>query len=181
MSKPSNIFRLALLAAVLPAVAGKLYKWVDEDGNVHYSDSPVEGAEAVDLPEPTTFDAPRVSPRPARPAPEEDPSAAFGYTEFEFISPKQDQVFWATGGEIPVQLDLVPPLQPGHELNLYFNGELTPDSPLAGLGTTLTGVYRGAHTIRAVIVGPDGEEIAATETVTFHVKQRSIANPRRGN
>lgn len=31
---------LALVLAAGPAVAGKLYKWTDQDGNVHYTDHP---------------------------------------------------------------------------------------------------------------------------------------------
>ncbi len=37
------MFRIALIiafSAVLAAEAGQVYKWVDEDGNVHYSDQP---------------------------------------------------------------------------------------------------------------------------------------------
>jgi hypothetical protein len=41
---------LLLLLAVTPLAAGELYKWVDEDGTVHFSDrKPADGAERVDL------------------------------------------------------------------------------------------------------------------------------------
>ena len=166
---------------LLPLVAWTgTYKWVDKDGNVHYSDQPVEGAEPVKLPEPTTFDAPEVRPGSMpRTDEREQPAKAdtvAGYTDFGFISPKQDQVFWATGGEVPVQLSLRPGLREGHVINLYFNGELTA-SPMTGLGTTLQEAWRGAHTVRAVIVDAAGKEVASAGPVTFHVKQRSIANP----
>lgn len=174
------IFILAALLAAFAAHAGT-YKWIDKDGKVHYSDTPPpQGAEEVELPKPTTFDAPEVSIPPARNADPDEPGAR-GYERFDFISPKQDQVFWATGGDIPVQLALQPGLRREHALALYFNGE---QIPLAGLGTTLTGVFRGAHTLRAVIVGADGAEFASTPTITFHVKQQSIpqqtARPKPG-
>ena len=39
-----------MILGVLPAVAlGQVYRWVDEDGKVHYSDKPVEQAERVDV------------------------------------------------------------------------------------------------------------------------------------
>lgn len=170
----------AILLLLLPAAGAATYKWVDKDGNTHYSDTPVEGAEPVKLPEPTTFDAPQPQPRAARsprngePVETETPE---GYSAFEFISPKQDQVFWATGGKVPVQLDLEPGLRQGHGINLYFNGKLLEES-LSGLGTTLTEAFRGAHTVRAVVVNQAGEEIASAGPITFHVKQRSIINPR---
>lgn len=162
----------AVLLIALPAGAGT-YKWVDKNGNVHYSDTPPpQGAEEVELPKPTTFDAPDVAPRSA-PA-ETDDELAPSYRSLEFISPKQDQVFWATGGEIPMQLAVEPALRRGHRVQLFLDGELTPDSPLEGLGTLLSGVYRGAHTLRAVIVDTNGQEILSSSTVTFHVKQRAI-------
>ncbi len=41
---------LFMILGVLPAVAlGQVYRWVDEDGKVHYSDKPVEQAERVDV------------------------------------------------------------------------------------------------------------------------------------
>ncbi|MBW3566958.1 MAG: DUF4124 domain-containing protein [Proteobacteria bacterium] len=169
------------LLLLLPVAVAGTYKWVDKDGNTHYSDTPVEGAEPVKLPEPTTFDPPKPQPRKARSPLNEEPAeseAPEGYATFEFISPKHDQIFWATGGEVPVQLSLEPGLRQGHGINLYFNGKLLEDSPMSGLGTTLTEAFRGAHTVRAVIVNAAGEEIASAGPVTFHVKQRSIINPR---
>lgn len=163
-----------LLAVALPLVAlAGTYKWVDKNGNVHYSDTPPpEGAQEVELPKPMTFEAPDV---PHRPAPDRvEAEAAPAYRRFEFISPKQDQVFWAVGGEVPVQLAVEPALRDGDRVQLFVNGELTANSPLGGLGTTLTDVYRGAHSLRAVIVDVDGNEILSTAPVTFHVKQRSI-------
>lgn len=161
------------LVLLVPFAAAGTYKWVDKDGNVHYSDTPVKGAEEVDLPEPMVFDAPEVAPLPP-PDAEAAEEKPFNYKTFAFISPKQDQVFWNTAGAIPVQLDLEPGLQSGHEVQLYFRGERI---DMNGLGTTLTEVYRGAWTIRAVVVGRDGKEIVAAGPVTFHVKQQSIANP----
>lgn len=170
--------RLLPILLVLPplALAGT-YKWTDKDGNVHYSDKPVEGAQEVELPKPTTFSAPPVQKRTPpvqeeKAEKEKDPGPA--YTELDFISPKQDQVFWATGGEIPVQLSLAPPLKTGHSLQLYADGELV---PLAGLGTNLTEVWRGAHTVRAVVVDAQGKELFSVGPITYHVKQHSIANP----
>lgn len=177
-------YPIIMLTAFLltPAAMAAAYKWVDKDGNVHYSDTPAEGAEPVQLPPPATYEAPQLPSRPPprvqeQEQPEDDSKAA--YANFGFVSPKQDQVFWATGGDIPVYLTINPGLLPDHRLNLYFNGELTENSPLSGPGTTLTGVHRGAHTLRAVIVDQSGAELTASETVTFHVKQRSVQNPQR--
>lgn len=45
-----NWLLVLLLLVVTPLAAGELYKWVDEDGTVHFSDrKPADDAERVDL------------------------------------------------------------------------------------------------------------------------------------
>lgn len=179
------IFLFAVILATVGGVAAGTYKWVDEEGNVHYSDQPVEGAEEVNLPKIPTYDAPvdkaelerRREERRAR-ADEEDEKedeAGAAYREFHFISPKPDQVFWALGGKLPVQLSLKPALKPGDRVVLFLNGQQVAN--LQGLGTTLNEVYRGAYSLRAVVQGPDGAAKISTESGPFYVKQQSIANP----
>jgi hypothetical protein len=49
---PMSVFvRISLLLLLLillaPAIAGELYKWVDENGTIHYGATPPEGVDAV--------------------------------------------------------------------------------------------------------------------------------------
>lgn len=177
------LFTALLLAAA--ATAGT-YKWVDKDGKVHYSDKPVEGAEAVELPTIPTYESPvdkeamERRRRERADAAEAKGETEYGaeraaYREFYFISPKPDQVFWALGGKLPVQLSLKPSLKEGDRVVLFLNGEKA--ATLQGLGTTLDEVYRGAYTLRAVVQGPDGAAKISAESGQFFVKQQSIANP----
>ena len=174
-------FLLVAPALVVTAMAGT-YKWVDEDGKVHYSDQPVEGAERVDLPKLPTYEPPQTSQRASKPKsdglvdvdPEPDASDKAVYREFDFISPKPEQVFWNLGGRLPVQLSLSPGLREGDRIVLFLNGQQV--EVMTGLGTTLTEVWRGTYSLRAVIQGPDGTARATTESGTFYVKQHSIAN-----
>lgn len=171
-----TIAAIILALLVLPAAhAGKLYKWVDENGTVHYSDSPREGAKEINPDEFVgVYEAPSLP--PPRPRAEASQDQAPAYRSIEFISPKQDQVFWAAGGEIPVYIKLQPPLADGHTLRLFLNGNMVREK-LHSTSTTLTDVWRGAHTLRVVVEDAIGQELAASETITFHVKQRSLANP----
>jgi len=57
-------FGIAALA-LAGAVFGQAYKWVDEDGVVHYSDRPQEGAEEIQLPTTQRSSQPSRSPTPA--------------------------------------------------------------------------------------------------------------------
>lgn len=42
---------VSLMALALSTTVGasEIYKWTDDDGNVHYTDTPVEGAERLDI------------------------------------------------------------------------------------------------------------------------------------
>ena len=153
------------------------YKWVDKEGRVHYSDKPVEGAERVDLPELPTYAAP-VEPTAQRNGREpRRPDTGPAYTRFEFISPKSEQVFWDLVGKLPVQLALEPGLRDGDRINIYLDGKLTGNSPTTSLGMTLEEVWRGSHSLKAVVVGPDGAARITAESGTFHVKQHSQKLP----
>ena len=58
------VLLLCCLAAT--AVLGDtLYKWVDSQGNVHYSDKPQPGAQKLTLPKATTYTAPTAGELPA--------------------------------------------------------------------------------------------------------------------
>lgn len=76
---------LALLVMALPASAA-MYKWVDQNGKVHYSDQPPpDGARqsgVVNTPAPHTSTPPTTSPAPAGAAPKGPKTAAELEMEF---------------------------------------------------------------------------------------------------
>ena len=59
-NRPIFVFA-ALLAASL-ALAEGAWKWTDDDGVVHYSDVPVEGAEPVNIAEYSRATGARIAP-----------------------------------------------------------------------------------------------------------------------
>jgi hypothetical protein len=80
-----RVLTLALLLAALPASA-VLYKWVDQDGKVHYSDQPPpDGAKksgVIAAPAPSAPSTPTPSGDAANPAPKGPPTAAEQEMEF---------------------------------------------------------------------------------------------------
>ena len=79
MPKAASVALLLLAAALLPAKAQPLYKWIDDTGRTQYSDKPPKGFKGevtrVDTEvEKTTFPPPPVP--PAMPAPEKAKAAA---------------------------------------------------------------------------------------------------------
>lgn len=166
---------LPLVAAV--ATATEVYKWVDEDGNVIYSDRPREGAQRLEAVEVQTVEPPPLP--PARREPPPVPQAR-PYETVAVTSPENDATFWDTAGNVSVSVQVSPPLQGhfGHRLVVYLDGE-----PIAepGMRTSfeLTNVDRGSHTLRAVVIDREGKEVAASPSSTFHLHRASRLFPGR--
>lgn len=164
------------LFAGIGAVA-EVFRWVDEDGLIHFSDRPHEGAETVVLPQAQTFSAPAVRPRQQTTEAETDPGEFDGYTSLRIIRPGQDEVLWNTGGLVDVQVDPEPQLQAGHNIQLFLDGQMV--SGLAGgqRAFQLSEVDRGAHSLRAEIHDADGNGLFQSVAITFTVQQTSVQNP----
>ncbi|MEJ2604589.1 MAG: DUF4124 domain-containing protein [Gammaproteobacteria bacterium] len=175
------ILIFALLLA-LPVTA-QVYKWVDEDGVVHYTDRPVEGAEEVDLPETkgTTFRRPEpVTPGPAaRSSDGRDDGQEQGqaYESFRIVQPSDEETLWNIGATLEVSLSLSPALSQGHGVEVWFDGSVLESPDPTSLNFTIPEVYRGTHTLWARVVDAAGRVLIQTDEVTIYVRQTSVVNP----
>lgn len=176
------LIALSILFAGTAALAATVWTWVDENGQQHFSDRPVEGARQIEVQGAQGFTA-----RPIR-APQQSeatepaapPPAAMPYTRFSVVSPSQQETLWNIEGNLGVQVDLAPPLQAGHRLNAYVDGALVS----IGAGSnqfTVPEVYRGLHTLQAVIMNAAGDEVLRSLAVTFMVQQTSVLNANNPN
>ena len=168
------VFVLLGLFAAAAAQAEEAYRWVDEDGVVHYSDRPREGAEAVQLPAPNVATTRRV-PRPAAQSSDEEESAsqpAPGYTSIEILSPKAEETLWNIEGVLNVSVALQPGLQPGHQVRVYFDGEM---QPVSGTSFQLQEVWRGVHNIQVEVVDATGKLMIRSQPNRFYVQQTTVA------
>jgi len=178
---PMRIMAFILLLAALPAAAKDVYRWVDPDGQPHYSDQWQPGAEKVRISESAVFSTPKPAVKtqegggkpPAQPA-----ASAAPYTALEIASPAQEEVLWNIEGQLRVSIRVSPGLQPGHSLRLYLDGEAQ-DLAAGSTQTQLSGVYRGAHTLKAAVVDEAGKVLIDSKATTFMVRQTSLANPTR--
>lgn len=165
----------ALLATLaLPAAAQEIYKTVDADGNVIYTDQPpTPESQPMELP-PLTVAEPFEIPPPlvGEPASEEELTL---YDGVALVSPEPEQHFWGTGGTLRAQLEAPHELRNGDSVNFYLDGTLAGN--VRAYGIDLSEVYRGEHSVYAEIVGADGRVLARTEPVTFYMHQQSILNP----
>lgn len=174
----SRLIFVLLAVMVGGAVLAQAYRWVDEDGVVHYSDRPHEGAEQIALPKPNTVSVPRRQ-APSRltasePAGDDSPTQPFRYSRLEITSPEAEETLWNIEGVLNVSLDIQPALQPGHQVRVFFDG----GDPQIVNGTTfqLQEVWRGVHNIQAEILDETGKMMVRSRTNRFYVQQNTIIN-----
>ncbi len=176
----------ALCAAMVatPALAQDVYRWVDDDGVVHYSDSPREGAEKVEVREPQTYsvrEALPATPTARDSSAQVPPDAVDAYESVRIAKPAHDSVAWNTAGEIAVEVAVNPPLNraAGHKVMVYLNGMPVAGTPVASTTIGLTGIHRGTYELYATVVDGQGRHIVQSDPISFHVRQTSIQNPQR--
>ena len=158
-----SLLLLILAGLTVSVLAGPLYKWVDEQGVVHYSDKPHEGAIKLKLPAAQTYKAPAQGYVAQPPSPK---SSAPGYESFIISSPGKDETLFNVTG-VTVAVSLSPGLRGGDTITISVDGQSK------GPGTNLTATFenldRGEHTATAVLRTASGQTIAAP-AISFNIR-----------
>lgn len=172
---------VALLLA-LPALAAPVYRHVDANGNVVYSDEPGQGSR-IDLKPITVVDPAEVESR-SRPAESTTSPSAVDYDRFAITSPSNGETLpTGQGGNVQVQLAIEPELQPGDRVQLRVDGEVS-QSPMHTSVFALSQLERGEHQIQAELLDAQGRVRLSTPAITLYVQRASVnlpANPNNPN
>ena len=154
----------------LTAQAG-VYKWVDERGNVHYSDQGADKkAKKVDLPENSTYSPPPMPTINLSSGKKKSGQViSNGYQSIEVSSPANDSVVRSAPGDVTVNVKVNPALRPGDKIRLKIDGKEKQFAASTSFNLKL--VDRGSHTITATIVRGDGNEVLTSKPSIFHMKR----------
>ncbi len=167
---------LAGLAISLAAASQEIYRWVDKDGIVHYSDQPGSSkAELINVIEPNAYEAPDTS--SASSSGDDDSSslpAGSPYTGLAIVSPSPDQTFFGAEAVVTATADLTGVLQPDHSVVFFLNGER---HPAEGMSAQFSNLARGSYFLRASVLDQNGKPVISSQQVTFHVRQPSTLSP----
>ena len=165
--------------------ATKIYKPVEADGNVVYTDvAPKEPAAAEEAevklselnqfvnPEPEQASPIVTLPAIAEEEPEEDASAVLSYESATLTFPANDQPVRANNGAMTLQASVAPALDPDHRLRFFIDGK-----PVGTTSTTslaVSNVDRGTHDVQFVILDADGAVLAQSPSHVFHLLRVSV-------
>ena len=159
---------LACLAWCLTLNA-QVYRSVDKDGNVTYTDQPGNGAQEVEVKELETIrslESPELRPLPKKNQPTEV------YSDLSITSPADDESVRENSGLLTVTVQLTPALRGNDTLVLYMDG----NEYARGKSTTfmMSNVDRGSHQLRVAVVDSQGRQQAASRSTTFHLQRFSV-------
>lgn len=173
------IFLMLCLTMSTIALAD-IYQYQDAEGNIVFSDKPVEGAFKRKIGDPTVIkfenlpaDVNKSSNDKSSPA-EESKQEAKPYTLFKITSPENNGTVIQNEGTVSVSFNIQPQLQTkfGHNLIVALDGQWK-DEKFSSASATLHNVDRGTHTITASVIDKSGNKLMTSQVVTFHLKRFS--------
>jgi hypothetical protein len=166
-----------MLCASALAGAATVYRWVDAEGVVHYSDQPHPGAERLEIGGIQTYSTPAEG--GAASAATEPASEGPPYQLCELFRPQRDEVFFNTQS-VTVRLRVQPALRRGDQVYLALDGRRLPEAP-TGTEVELAPVFRGTHSLVLVVEDRSGNVVCQSDPVTFHIRQPSQQAPQPAN
>ncbi len=171
---------IGLLLCTGPVVAGaagtEIFKRELPDGTVIFSDQPHPDATRVEPREPQVI--PSFQPPPPAPSTQEPQPETLRYQRLAITMPGDDEVIWDHEETIEVGVDIEPALQAGHRLVILIDGVVVADASRGGR-FTISNVFRGTHSLEAIVEDAEGSALIAAGPVTFHLRQHSILSPTR--
>ncbi|MGH8225907.1 MAG: DUF4124 domain-containing protein [Gammaproteobacteria bacterium] len=166
------LLMLLVLGIALPVMAQTVYRWVDKDGVVHYSDQPVPGAVKVNLGAPQVLDFKIPSAADTTEAPGSLTNEAPREYQVTILAPADGTTLRPAQQQVHARVSVAPPLGPRAVLQYQLDGKSLGE-PTVATQALIKQVYRGAHTLTVTVIGPAGAPLG-TASSTFYVHQHSI-------
>lgn len=171
------ITRLLLALVLLPATPAmaEVYRWVDEQGAVHFSDeAPSAGAEPMQLKSPGVVSLPPLAQKDAG-GEDAASQAAQGatYEALEITAPSEGEILYQTLPVVNVAFELSPALQVGeaHHVVIMLDGQ--PVAETRDSGATIADVLPGPHTVSVQVLDAERRPLIGSPPVSFFVRRRS--------
>lgn len=172
----TGLIAIGSAALISGSALAAVYKSVDAQGNVVYTDEPQGNAQPLNLPPLSTIPAPKNFKRaPAKVT----PKVVDSYEQIRIVSPAQDDTVRDNSGNVAVSAALKPALNKaaGDRLQFYLDGQ-TEGKPRSGGRTVLQGLDRGAHTLEAAVIDRSGKELKRSPAIRFYLHRQSVNFPK---
>ncbi|MFB2803303.1 DUF4124 domain-containing protein [Shewanella seohaensis] len=149
-----------------------VYKWVDKDGKVHYSDEPHPNAEVVELKEKTLN---QIALPPVKN--DADDSQVIQQIQYQVVitSPEEEETVRDNNGDFRVTATVTPEIKSQYLMALKLDGQ-TVGQPQVGGIFQLKNIDRGEHTIVVDAMTQNGKVFASSSPRKIFLHQAAM-NP----
>ncbi len=172
-----RILLLIVHLFIMASVQADVYRSVDEEGNVIYTDKPSPDAEKIDIKEVQTIESGPTTPSKQAPSQAKEPEVE-QYTNLQITSPENDTALRDNAGNVSISVNVEPALNTkvGDQLVLYLDGK----DIAKGSGTSfnINNVDRGTHSVNVAIMSKGGKELIRSDPVSFTLLRFSTQQPR---
>lgn len=163
-----------LMLLLAPLAGADVYKVVDKDGTVRYTDKPsTENAEKLKLREVNTVPGAEPLPQSNPVSSYESQPAALNY-QISIISPRSDVTIPVGQRDLAIAINLSPGLQEGHLLVYFMNGELLEETTANNI--IVKDVPRGTHTLVVEAIDENGQSLGTSAPTIVNVIRPNINN-----
>lgn len=159
------------------AHAGKIHRWVDADGKVHFSDRPPVAAQTQELEIKSSVSTRKRAEdevldgadEAAGPESEEEEKKPTVYKSIAIVSPKQGATIRTNTGQVSISVRLDPGLDSEfkHKVAVFVDGKRKGFGQ--GTSFTATGIFNGPRTVYAKVTDEKGKVLRTSPRVSFFV------------
>jgi len=168
---------LSLLTETVVA-KDKIYKRVNEDGSIEFTDQPSNDTSAVEVAPTQTFTAP-ATPPPTKTTIDQstdvdtEAKPSLGYSQLKILSPSNEANITSSPGNVNVSLAIQPSLRDGDQLQLLVDNLIVGEAQ-ASLQFNLQHLSPGAHSLHAQVIGKQGEVLHSSAPIRFYLHRPSL-------
>jgi hypothetical protein len=173
--KPAIVIAAATLLLINGVAQAEVYRQVDAQGNVTFSDQPSSGAEAIQVRPVTTITLPKMQDleQLGQPQQQEQPPSPL-YELVRIVYPRNNEAFHSGNGDVEFSVVSSPQLRDGHKYEVTLDGQPVGQSTS---GTILVQqIDRGTHQAGVNIVNRSGVQVGSGAGVTFTIHRPSRLN-----
>jgi len=150
----------------------KIYRWVDKEGKIHFSDTAVPGTSEIKVKESNLLSTGTVQGITLNQSDADNKSnkdAPLSY-QATITSPENDQALRSNNGNIDIHVSIEPAKKNKQTLQLYLDGKKL-GSPQISPIIRAQNIDRGTHQVQVELLDKDGKELAKTQIVTVHLQR----------
>jgi uncharacterized protein DUF4124 len=178
----TGILPIALVTTITATISvntiaqTSVYKSVNEEGVVEYSDQPREGAETIKVKNPQSITLPKGADVFTSPKDEKRGDDKNTYQSIVITQPAHDSAFNSGSGQVSILSETTPPLSSNHSIQLVVDGTRYNSNKSGSFN--LSNVDRGTHQVQVNVIDAAGETLISSDVTTFTLHRTTALRKR---